>query len=348
MSGPGNGWSGKIRKRRTHVRTPESTRRILVGIPMVLVLAWVLAAPPASAQMMDRVTVEDFVDQTADILDRARDVVQESGSLQARRVLEEAERMHGRSGRMLDQGRRDMAMTTSRHSRAAALHAMRLAREALVFSERYQVLEERMNRRRSVLGDRAQGREATRATELLGQAGRLTERAREKFHQGDARQAVRLLDQCGALLDRAAGMLGQADPTDTLDEILRWTGDMLDRVAETLAAEDDPVTGKRLDEARNALDRARNLQARGLPGQALQAGRIARGLAERALLGPALGADPRGAAERQIERWDDRMEALSGLGQMPLEAQQMLSRARNQRLEAGRLLTGKQDRKSVV
>jgi len=255
---------------------------------------------------VDRGTVEDFIDQTGALLDWAGEIVRDSGSLRARRVLGEATRLHSRSQSMLTQDHLAVTLSTSRRARAATFHAARLAREALVFSERFQLLSERFARRREDLQDKAQEGRNQMALDLLVRAEDQDIRAHEQYTQGDARQACRILEQVETLQNRAAGLLGVGPVPENLDALLSHTADRLDRAREMLGPGASARSLSLLKDAESALDRARDFQSRGMPGRALKTGELARDLIEKAMLGPMGPDDPAEVAQRQIENWDAR------------------------------------------
>ena len=322
-------------------RKPQGSLLLKLMVLAVLLLPATLPCGGARAQGLgDRPSVNDFIDQTGELLDWAGEIVHESGSLQARRILNEATRLHERSVSMVDSGPRDTALAMSRRARAATFLATRLAREALVFSERYQILEERYADRRLELMDRARAAGRKQALDLLERAARQDMRAREQFNQGDSRQACRILEQVEMLQNRAAGLLGVGPDREHLDQMLDRTEDLLERAQDFTGPDASPQTLSLLKDAEVALRKARDFQAKGMAARALKAGRLARKLADQALLAPPGGNDPVAAAARQIERWDRRVANLSESpdGSVAPARAELLSRSRKFRDRARALL----------
>ncbi len=291
------------------------------------------------AQADDRTGVRDFIAETSDLLDWAGDVVHESENLQARRVLGEARRLHERSMRMVDQARPEAAMPVARRARAAAYHAVRLARESLVFSERFQILNERLHDLRSGLQDRALASNNQQALELLDRAEDQNLRAEEQFHQGDAKRASRMLDQAELIQRRAAGLLGVGPDRENLDNMLERTALLIEEVQISLGSNPNPLRKALVRDAQKALEQARGFQARGMPGRALQMGGVARRLADQAESGMA-DRQASGAARRQIERWDGRFAQIQTrmTDSSQRDLRELLVKAKQQRISASEFL----------
>ncbi len=295
-------------------RTPICLPALLLGGMLVfagIMLPGIGNIKPALAQVGNGDGAVDFIDQTAELLDWAGDIVQESGNLQARRVLDEARRLHERSLDMVDQGRPERAMPVARRARAATYHAVRLARESLVFSERFQIMDERYADRLRILQDKARASGNEQALDLLGRAEKQSLRAREQYHQGDAKQAYRMLEQVGMLQKRAANLLGMGPEPGRLEDQLERTSILIDQAWVVLGPEPDPARKALLNDAEAALARARSFRERGQPLRAQKLAGVARRLVDQALVGPGDGPDPREATRRQIDRWDGRAGRLT-------------------------------------
>ena len=295
---------------------------------------------PAQAQVDNRDGVVNFIDQTADLLDWAGDIVQESGNLQARRVLDEAWRLHERSLHMVDQGRPDPAMPVARRARVATYHAVRLARESLIYNERFQIMDERHADRCRVLQDKARASGNERALDLLRRAENQSLRAREQYHQGDAKRACRMLEQVEMLQDRASSLLGIGPESGRLEEQLERSATLIERAHEMLGPDPAPASEALLHDAEAALAKAREFQDRGQPQRALQLGGVARRLADQALAGPGDDPAPGESARRQIDRWDGRAMRLRIGHETPPQpgVEELFRKAENHRRRAAVLL----------
>lgn len=287
-------------------------KRIERLLPALAILALcgtlpALVAFPAAAQTGNREQVRDYLDRTEELILWARDLVAETESGPARRVLQSAADLHQRSRRAYEGDRPVQALEISRRARTATFHSVRLAREAMGLQERIRIRAERFGDVHRQLTERARETRNQQATDILDQARRKADRARELYRQGDFKLAWKMLEQAGDLNRRAARLLADAGGPERLDNELERTTGLLDRTAERLGAEAEPRALDLFEQAREALDRAYRARDEGQPGRALQMADLARQLARRAEgiagAGAGVGSDE---VERQIERFDER------------------------------------------
>ncbi len=304
----------------------------------------VLSAGPAPAPAQDRDRLEQYIARTGEIIDRARDVVRESDSQRARRVLQEAERLHQRSQQMSSQGRDVMAYGMSRRARQGAQQAARFGREAGGHEERARLRLERYREVRDQLADRAREAGDERALRFLRDADEQAQRASDHFRQGNHAMAIELVEAAETMLGRTARLLFEGGGAARLEREHDRVRELIERTAEQLAAADPAARATGTDllrSAREVLARAREADDRGRPLQALQSLRLARQLVGQAAaaVGGGLTAE---AVSEQLARWDDRAEMVADRvresGSRDRAA--ILTRAREHRRRAGALADG--------
>ena len=286
------------------------------GSPQLLALVALCAGmllatlgSPAAAQDGDS-RVPEYLDRNDDLLDWALDLVRETGSAPARRVLEEAHRIQQRARELYEQGHPLRALDLARRSRAAVWHAVRLGREALSFTERLHLRAERFWDQHDHLLDLARDSNDARALDFIHRAEANAHRAHEQELQGDAKQAFQMLGQAENLLHRASRLLADGSGPDRVDRSIERAAAMLDRAREVVGAQAPPEALDLLTRSEEALVRAREHRDQGQPGRALQMAGLAGTLAGRAQVMASGGPDAEGLM-REIEdligRWDDRL-----------------------------------------
>lgn len=315
-------------------RIPFPHRLALTVLLVCLAAAGTLPGP-ALAQDDGAGQVAAFIDRNADLLDWALDIVADTGSVPARRVLREAHDLHLRSLDLLGQDRPLLALGAARRARAALWRAVGLAREALSLEERLRLRAERFGDLQADLRETAREGGDARALELLDRAAAQADRAQEQYLQGDAKLGLQLLEQADQLLNRAARLLAEGTGPERLDRELERTAALLDRTRELLGGSAEPAVLNLLAEAEQALDRAREHRDQGQPGRALQMLGLARRLAGRAGASAQESPDPE-TARRQLERWDERAAAVAEkvAASGSEEARRHLERARDHRRRA--------------
>ncbi|MEN8008179.1 MAG: hypothetical protein ABFS42_14255 [Candidatus Krumholzibacteriota bacterium] len=319
-------------------RTHHPVGRMLIKSILFGLLALVLAgstAGRASAQGSGLEQIEAYIDRTEELLLWAKDLVTETQSVTARRVLTQAADMHQRSRGLLANGRPLDALEVSRRSRAALWHSVRLAREAMGLEERIRIRAERFRDQHSQLMERALEAENRQALEFLRRSENNAVRAREQFHQGDFKLSWKMLEKAGDLMRRAARLLADGTSPERLEMEIERTRMLIERTREGLGDDPDPRAHKMLAEAEEALVRAREGMEQGQPGRALQMTGLARQLAIRA--GSLDGDGPADeAVRRQLERFDHRSgrvgDAVRESGSEP--AREMYERALQHRTRA--------------
>lgn len=312
----------------------------------VLVLAFLavaLQSPPVKAQDGTVEQIGQFIERNAELLERAHDIVTETESVPARRVLREANNLHERSLALFGEDRPLGALNAARRARAAMWRSVGLAREALSYEERLQLRADRFLDQHAHLLEVARESDDRQALEFIHRAGNQARRAREQLLQGDAKRAFKMFEQAEQLLHRAARLLADGAGPERLDRELDRTEGLIEQTRETLGEDVDPAALNLLSEADEALDRAREFRDQGQPGRSLQMAGLARKLTGRARALQAGGPDSE-AARRQMDRWDERAavvsERVEASGSEP--ARRHLELARQHRLRAEEALTSGQ------
>ena len=315
-------------------------------LPLILLLGLLTLLAPGRAAAQSGEQVDRYLERTGEVVAWATERVQESDSQQARRVLDEARRLHERAHAQAEQGRRVVAMSTSRRARDAAQHAVRLAREARGHDQRAQQRLERFGELRDQVGERAREAGDERALRFVHEAESQAARARDHYHQGNFDLAVNLLEAAEDLLARAARLVLEGGGGERLEREMERTRQVIARIDERLG---DPGQGEPgqghgaaaglLQGARAALRRAEELAASGRAMRALQSLRLARRLAAQAASTTRDGLDAT-IVQVQIDRWDGRHEQVAARVRKSdlAPAAEALARARDHRDRAGALL----------
>ena len=254
--------------------------------------------------------IEQFIERNAELLERAQEVVTETESVPARRVLRQAFQLHQKSLALLAEDRPLGALAVARRARAAMWRAVGLARESLSYEERLRLRVDRFRDQHAHLLEVARESNDRQALEFIHRAESQARRAREQLLQGDAKRAYKMFEQAEQLLHRAARLLANGAGPDRLDRELDRTEALIDQTHEMLGDDADPAALNLLAEADEALDRAREFRDQGQPGRALQMTGLARKLAgrSRAL---ETGLPEAEAVRQQIERFDERVMVVS-------------------------------------
>jgi len=289
--------------------TPEFRKIIL---PLLLLLLALGAPTTARAQgMMDEISekLDAYIERTDELIVWGRELVEETDSGTARKVLQQAYDLNHRARRTHSLSQYRHAGDLARRARAATWHAVKLGREAMGLQERLRVRAERLRELHRQLVERARDAGHEEALELLRRAERQAMRAREQHLQGDVRLAWQMFERAEELTLRAARMLGGAGDPERLEAELDRIAELIERAREQMGLDASEPARRRLVEAEEALEQAHRHLDRGEPGRALQMGTLARRLARGAFDAAVTGPGPE-ALERQLERYDARAERL--------------------------------------
>lgn len=303
----------------------------LVGVMLILAVAPV----PAQAQHDQREQLQEYIERNAELLEIAYEAVRETENMPARRVLNEAANLHQRSIQFFEDNRLNAAYKQAQNCRTATRNSVRLARESRGYDERVRMMSERFADQYANLLEQARESNNKKALDYLRRSENMAHRAKEQYHQGDARLAFKMLEQAGEMMNRAARMLADAGGPERLEHKLEISGQAVERAREKLQDSADPAARKLLTESEQALDRAQGFRNQGQPGRALQMANLAQRLANRAV-GLAAGGPSSEAVDRQIEGWDQRAEKVTELVAESADetAARLLERAREHRQRA--------------
>lgn len=274
---------------------------------LVLFLAIAVPGPVRAQHAVDG--IQQYIEQTEELLLWAQGLVAETESEPARLVLRQAATLHQSSKRMLNQGRMIEAMAVARRARDAMWHAVRVAREAMGLDERIRIRVERFRDQYDLLSERAREARNEQALEFLERARQQADRARDIYRQGDFKLSWRLLEQAGDLMQRAARLLADSVGPERIEQELERTRQVIDNIRDRLGSRATPVQQQLLAEAEESLQRALAARDQGQPGRALQMSGLARNLARRAGQGGG-GGPNEGAVRSQLERFEVRAERL--------------------------------------
>ncbi len=319
----------------------KTAARLVMAAATLLFAAVLLpAASTVLAQTPEQIDkAEEYVQQTGEILMRVRDIVDESESARARRVLAEAKKAYESSRELLARERLVMAVQLSQRAREGARQAERLARVDLASGERVRLRLDRLQELYEAVRERAVESGDEQALRFVREAERQYANAREQFAQTNFEIALNLLKSCETLLQRAARLVFEQGDRQRLESDLDRTEELVARARDQLDPGADRGQADLLARAEDNLGRARAALARGAPLIAMEHARRARGLARRAL-GEGTPLPQPEAVRDQIDRWEQRREAVAAaVAESDSEpAVRALRRAENQRDQAERAL----------
>lgn len=237
-------------------------------------------AAPSFAQ--DRERLRNELETTQRILERARDVVEESGSPRALdplriayRLQEEAMQL-GRSDRP-----RDWLMGFERtvQARRLAQRAMSIAAEQVQLEKRAQQEIFKLEHLIDQLDDHAETAPGERAQQLMEMAQRRLLQSRQAFHERHFEEAYNLAHDTRRLLEN----LVPRQPAQRFERMFENTQRLLERAREVIATSDNSQAQALLQRAERQFESARRTQAEGRPEAAFRHLTQARDLAMRSL-----------------------------------------------------------------
>ncbi|MFH1843084.1 MAG: hypothetical protein ABIF77_07725 [bacterium] len=291
-------------------RNSRTVKLAVLGLLVWVVTFWG-AADQAQAQGGPSFSrVSEYIEMTHDILQRSREIVQETESVRARTIMEDAKQLHDRSYALLDSGKPTEAFNVSKRARSVAQYAVRVARDDSSFQERARVRLDRLPELYEPILERAQEVHHERALRFLNEAERQYHRAREQFAQHNYEISLNLLESAETLLRRAARLLFESGGAERLERDLERTQQFIDNTHERIGANGDPVALNLLVQAEDVLAQAHEALQAGQPLRTLHLAKQARRLAgEAAAL--ISGSPSAESVQVQLERWDDRYSAVA-------------------------------------
>jgi hypothetical protein len=284
-------------------------RKVLLPVFLSIVLGLSFSAPSALAQDSQLEQLRDYLERNEELLHWAHDLVTETESQPARRVLQQANDLHQRSINLLEDGKPVLSFGVARRAREAIWSAVGQAREAMGLEERFRLRVERFRDMHGNLMDRARDLQNEEALDFLRRAEHQAIRAREVYLQGDLRLAMKLFENAEALTRRAARILADSASPEQIDREIERVANNIEQVRERLGDGADPAALRLLSEADEALDRSRESRDNGQPGRALQMVSLAGKLTRRAAKMGGLSADVEGL-QRQLDHFDQRQQRI--------------------------------------
>ena len=282
---------------------------LVILVNLIFALALQPLINPVRAQGNRSDLAEQYMQRTAELIQRAAAVVDESESQRARRMLVEAVHLHERSFELLAKGQPLAAVKISRQARTAATQAARFGREALGFEQRARMHLEHYRRAHDEILERAQNQGNERALRFVREAEKQAVRAREQYGQNNFAMALNLIESADALLNRAARLLFEVGGPERLQQEIDRTADMILQAESRLGAEPDQVASEMLNRADVALARARELVVQDQLAMALREVRLARNFLRQAT-GRIADKPEAAVVQAQIDRWDERQPAI--------------------------------------
>jgi hypothetical protein len=307
-----------------------------LGAALVAALLAFSVAAPAFAQ--DRERLRSELETTQRILERAREVVEESGSPRALdplriafRLQEEAVQM-GRSDRPRDWMN---GFERTLQARKLAQRAMSIAAEQVQLEKRAQQEIFKLENLIDRLTEHADTAPSERAQQIMEMAQRRLLQSRQAFHEQHFEEAYNLAHDTRRLLEN----LVPRQPARRFERMFENTQRLLERAREVVGSVDNAQAQSLLERAERQFEAARRTQSEGRPEAAFRHLTQARDLAMRSLR---LEEGPVDATrldkfledtQRYIDAVATRIDATSTPDAMTLldNARQRLERARAQR-----------------
>ena len=263
-------------RRKAHI----STSRFHLLWAAAVCLLTLLGSDIVFAQDRDRLRNE--LETTQRILERARDVVQESGSPRAAEPLMIAARLQEQAIRLAQSDRpRDWSQALER-----SLQARKLARQAMSVAAQQAQLEKRaqqeifkLERLLDQISDHADTTPSERAQQLTEMAQRRLLQARQAFHERHFEEAMNLAHDVRRLLEN----LVPRQPAQRFDRMFENTQRLLERAHEVASASSNPQAQALAQRAQQQFESAQRTHADGRPEAAFRHLTQARDLAMRSL-----------------------------------------------------------------
>jgi tetratricopeptide (TPR) repeat protein len=309
----------------------------------LVALVWLVLLVPmtddAAAQNNPQQDAQDILDQTQEIIEMVRELVMESESEQARRILEDAVSRQSNAHTMMNGNRYRMAVQLSLKAREAARQAERIARDAMTFDNRAQDYLERMHDMHDEVKQRAMEGNNELAMRFVREAEQVYLRAQEQFRQTHYEAAYKLLQLAEQNLQRASRILFESGDGERLANDLDRTEELIARAAELIGDKTDRALIDLLDMAEQALTDARQSMNSGNPLRAMRQGNRAREQAQRVLrqVGHVPSPD---SVQAQFDRFDERLPGIAERVQSSgnEQAQELLRRSIELRTQAQQAL----------
>lgn len=239
-----------------------------------------LAAPGAQAQVLDRLSNE--LETTQRILERAREVVEESGNPRAVEPLKIAFRLQERA---IQLARSDQphdwlqALERTQQARKLAHRAMNIAAQQAQLEKRAQQEIIKLERLLEQIAEHSDTTPSARAQQLMEMAQRRLLQARQAFHEQRFEEAMTLARDVRRLLEN----LVPHQSARRFDRMFDNTQRLLERAHEFAGASDNAQAPALLQRAQQQFEAAQRSHAEGRPEAAFRHLNQSRDLAMRSL-----------------------------------------------------------------
>lgn len=248
----------------------------------VAVCSLLLLGGTAPAFAQDRERLRNELETTQRILERARDVVQESGSPRALDPLKIAFRLQEEARNLERSDRpRDWVSSFERtiQARKLAQRSLSIAAEQAQLEKRAQQEIFKLERLLDQLADHADTAPSDRAQQLMDMAQRRLLQARQAFHEQRFEEAMTLAQDVRRLLEN----LVPRQPAQRFERMFENTQRLLERARDATASEQNEQMRTLLARAQHQFDAAQRTHSEGRPEAAFRHLTQARDLAMRCL-----------------------------------------------------------------
>jgi len=292
-------------------RPPVGLTLLLAAVLLALATAFLAPQPAHSAALgSDRELLAAELQRTDAILQRVGEGVQQTNNprlrdlfIQAVKIQKRAKWLFERAGVEIDAQTKLHVLELTRRSRDLALRVQREVRQGVTYEERARrlleqsrTLLERIDEHDDQIHDRRVRAVLDKVRDQLGAAER-------QFADGNFEVAFRIAQSSHTLLRNLVQAARQRMSRERLEEELRRTDQLIERVMQRVGGTERLGQARRLQErAHQAFSSERNEQALQLT---LQARRMVR-----QLLGDAQGLATHEDVEQALERFDARLERV--------------------------------------
>lgn len=242
-------------------------RRRPVGVIGLLILGFVLLYS-GTALGQGRPEVQAQLERTDELLENARELISEAGSVSGRTVLEQAVRHQKNAWQAFNRGRWGQALKLTERARDELYRALGNIRPSVNNEGEVERQLERTDIVLEEARDRIGSRQAPLARRALDMATTTQRRAWDLYRERNLRPALRLTLEARQMIFRLAGDASNALGHRQLDDVTFRTRyeqlqQALERVEGRLGADGNPQAQQHIETARRLLDNSRESFANG-------------------------------------------------------------------------------------
>jgi hypothetical protein len=314
--------------------------------PGRLILATVLAmvalfpGAPAQAQGDAKARLEQELQRTAEIIQRAADLARDAGNAQAVELVKKAMELQAGAMESFRNGRYLVSASQTKMARELALRALGLLLRPEERTERVELELQRTDDMLASAHDEASPDWPENTRALLAGAARQQEQAWQYYRAGQLRPALRLTLQVREQLRRLDLHLADGLP-EQLRARFERTEELVRRASEEAARSGENQRMALAERAREMLGRAREKLADVRPRPAMQHLQQAERLAEQSLRLAGESAPP-DDFEAVVARYEARLAMLEGrLAEYPSREASRLMEESHEHFRLARDLTGR-------